>query len=99
MDYFYVRQHGEYRRLLEDYLEIKFSTDKAEQKEVITQMMYEAPMRDCEIHVISGIVFNETLLVIKDDNCIKIKHLYVMDKHSKGKMFIPNIVEHDRVRC
>ena len=77
--------------LLEDYLLIKYPSEEAEHREIIGKLLNQYPLESSEIHVIDGIIINEILMIIKNDQTQKVEHVYILDSSTREKKFYPYI--------
>ena len=93
MDTYNGYSYCECREVLKDYLEIKYPSEGKEHDEIIGQLLSRYPIESYEIHMIDGIIFNDILMVIKDNDPRKIRHLYIIDSTSNDKRFFPYIFD------
>ncbi|MBU1864003.1 MAG: hypothetical protein KKH94_10095 [Candidatus Omnitrophica bacterium] len=99
MDYYYSGPYGDCIQLLEDYLEIKYTADKNVQRDIVTKMLHQQPINDSEIYLVESIIFNDTLLVIKEEIAKEIKYLYILSRNSEKIQHIENLYWGNNVMC
>ncbi len=83
MDYAYSGSHGECMQVLEDYFELKHSDEEQEYQKVLDAVRDDSKEERSEVQIVEGIIFNGSLVVIKDDTSSKINKVCIVRKKDK----------------
>jgi len=90
MDYFYCGVYNDFRSILQDYLDIKFTSNLRLQNEVLSKIMESASTDDYHIELADGIHFGKTLVLVQNHKEDELRNLIILNKISKKIRYYEN---------
>ena len=92
MNYMQGGAYGEGRGILQDYLDIKFTSEKRVQDHIISHLIRDSESSNYAVELADAIIFGKTLIYIQDERAENLKNVMVLNKKNQKVHYLKEMI-------